>query len=58
MSNPNNKGKKCRFFHRWETKKQTLHTYQECKKCEERRVIRGSGGYQPINKRWIENGRW
>ena len=58
MKNRSNKNQTCRFLHKWRTKFETLHTYQECKKCEERRVIKGFGGHQPINKRWLANGEW
>lgn len=43
-------------FHKWEVIKDThLHQYLQCRECNKRIVI-GQGGYQPIDKQWIETG--
>lgn len=44
-------------FHKWRTiKDTTIHKYIQCKKCGKRAITGGSGGYQPIDKQWIESG--
>jgi hypothetical protein len=44
----------CRFgFHRWRYIKGEFHQYFECARCCKRTVLRGIGGYQPIDGDWL-----
>lgn len=40
-----------------EIKNTGLHSYQQCR-CGKRRIISGSGGYQPVDRDWVRTGRW
>lgn len=45
---------KCLIWHRWELVKDTGATeYHKCKDCGARFARSTSGGYQPINYRWV-----
>lgn len=50
----------CRFFHRWILACWTgIHRYEACAKCGTRRIRRtAAGGYQPVDRRWLETGEF
>ena len=42
-------------MHRWKTEKDTLFTkYQRCAICNKKRIIQGSGGYQPVDRDYLK----
>lgn len=50
----------CRLFHRWTVALSTgVHRYEACAKCATRRIIRTvAGGYQPVDRGWLETGQF
>lgn len=47
-------GKVCLFYHRWETLLDNGFTkYQQCKKCNSRRILQNPNGYQPVDTDWL-----
>jgi len=46
------------ILHSWTIKKDTgMHKYEECVICSKRRITAPlSGGYQPIDKQWLDSG--
>jgi hypothetical protein len=49
--------KKCLFFHKWKIDKDTGFTiYRRCMKCGKKEIKQRGGGYQPIDKTYLEEG--
>jgi hypothetical protein len=48
------------LIHRWQTVKDTgFRAYQVCARCGKRRITpRGMNGFQPVDRGWLETGRW
>jgi len=45
---------KC-FLHKWRIDRDTGFTiYKECSKCGKRKIEQGEGGYQPIDRSYLE----
>ncbi|HUU86158.1 MAG TPA: hypothetical protein VMX17_00225 [Candidatus Glassbacteria bacterium] len=43
------------LFHKWKIIKGDFNKYYECPKCKKRKVIKGTGGYQPIDEKFIKS---
>lgn len=41
------------LFHRWKYSHGNFNMYYECTKCPRRKIVLGMGGYQPINRDWL-----
>lgn len=55
------KSLRCRLgWHHYQCVKDTgKHAYEVCQRCQKRRIrVVYAGGYQPIDRRWLETGEW
>lgn len=49
----------CYLFHAWEKAWNTgANTYWRCRRCGSRGIIIPGGGYQPVDRHWLQTGEW
>ena len=50
----------CRIgLHGYEEVRNTGFTaYYECRRCGKRKCAQGRGGFQPVNRAWLDGGEW